>query len=100
MLLDLLQAFQQTNAWPAPAHKIRVALSECVHLAEPERINLKLLAQILHSRFECEVRLRACGCSISAGTGLISRDNIAANIDMGTAIDAGEMEATEACEEV
>jgi hypothetical protein len=95
MLLDLLETLQQADAGPAAAHDIWVTLCEGIDLTEAERVHPKLLAEFLHRRFQCKVGLRTTRSAIGAGTGLVGLQRVAADVKVGTAIDAGEMEATQ-----
>src|SRR5438067_157353 len=90
MLLDLLETFQQADTGPAAQPEIRVAFFEGIELAELKRVHLKLLAEFLHGRFHCEVCLRTGRGAIGSGTGLVSLHHVAADIQVGTAIGAGE----------
>ena len=79
---------------------IWVTLFERINLTKLDRIHPKLLTEFLHCRFHCEVRLRTGWCTIGTGTRLVSLNYIAANIHIGTAIDATEMKATKASERI
>ena len=96
VLLDLLKTLQQADARPTSTHDIRVTLSEGIDLAELKRIHPKLLAKLLHRRFQGKVGLRTSGCAIGAGTGLVGLHHVATDVQVGTAIDASEMEAAKA----
>src|SRR5438105_1168494 len=100
MLLDLLNTLQQANARPATTHDMRVTLFEGIDPAELQRVHPKLLAQFLYRRFKREVRLRTERRAIGAGTGLVGLNHVAADIYIGTAIHAGEMEASEASKRI
>src|SRR5215467_5788937 len=100
MLLNLLKTLQQADTRPAAQPDIWVTLFERIDLTELDWIHLKLLAKFLHCRFHREVRLRTSRCAISTGTRLVGLNHIATNINIGTAINAIEMEATQASERI
>src|SRR5439155_9293355 len=96
VLLDLLKALQQADARPAATHEIRVALFEGIDAKELKRVHLQLLAEFLHRRFQGEVGLRTRWGPIGTGTRLVGLHHITADVQVGTAIGAGKMEAAEA----
>src|SRR5437879_7230181 len=100
MLPDLLKTLQQTDARPPAKPDIRVTFFEGIDLTEMEWVHAKLLAEFLHRRFQCEVRLRTSRSTIGAGTGFVGLNHVATDIHVGTAVDAGEMEATQACKRI
>src|SRR6266699_6392472 len=100
MLLDLFNTLQQANARPATTHDIRVILFEGIDPAELQWVHPRLLAQFLYRRFKREVRLRTGRRAIGASTRLVGLNHVAADIYIGTAIHAGEMEASEASKRI
>src|SRR6266404_1938296 len=96
MPLDLLKTLQQADARPMAVPDIRVTFFNCIDLAKPNRVYTKPLAEFLYGRFQGEVCLRTGRGAISTGTWLVGLNYVATDIHVGTAISAGEMEATKA----
>ncbi len=100
MLLDLFKALQQADAWPVAKPDMRVTLFDGIDLTKLKRVHLKLLAEVLHRRFQGKVCLRTSRGTIGAGTRLVGLNHVATDVQVGTAIDTGKMEATEASQRI
>src|SRR5947209_12463468 len=79
---------------------MRVTFFEGIDLAELKRVHAELLAEVLHCRFKGEVCLRTSRGAIGTGPGLVGLNRVAPDIDVGTAIGTGEMEATKASKRI
>src|SRR6266851_9813231 len=96
MASRFLEALDERDARPLRALPVDVALASRVAEAQLDRVDVQLLRQLVHRRFEREISLWRSWCAVRLDGRLVGRHLVAGDVHRGPAIRAGEERARDA----